>query len=90
MPKQIIGAWRVVSDGLAGNSLPLGRDSLEDPHRGGGAHFPNIWLFRLMELGGTNRVIGQDGIVSLFVTLLILGYRLLRKTPADRYLSQND
>lgn len=78
-PRQIVGAWQVLAGGLAGEPLPLGREALEDPDREGRGNFPDIWLFRLIELGGAMRAFGRFVVASLLVALLTLSFRLLRQ-----------
>jgi len=89
-PYQQMAVWRGVALGLRGKPLPAPAALLADPVRRGGASFPDIWTFRLMEQSHTGLMAGALVILFLSIGVGVSGFAILKKCGQYSYQEKDD
>jgi hypothetical protein len=81
LPYQHAAVWNGIQLAAQGQPLPAPPDIANDPIRSGGARFPDLWTFRLMERSMLGLIAGLA--ISLVLLSISLGY--FRELAASRY-----
>jgi hypothetical protein len=81
LPYQHAAVWKGIQLAAQGQPLPAPPDIANDPIRSGGARFPDLWTFRLMECSMLSLIAGL--VISLALIGISLGY--FREVVVSRY-----
>jgi hypothetical protein len=81
-PKQVIGTYQALWDGLSGIEPVIPRGLEHDAERIAGLGFPDFWTARLIERGGAARIAGVGILAALLAGVVWFAIRLARTQPA--------